>query len=60
MTYAIASMISKKVEAFKQIDMGQDGSCLGKFLRISVEIDIAKPLERGMNVAIEGGDTFFG
>lgn len=36
----------------KEIDMGEVGTCLGRYLRIGIQVDVTKPLERGFNVEL--------
>lgn len=48
----------QKVEIVKEIDMGVEGDCLGKFIRAIVEVDVSKPLERCFDVDTEGDKPF--
>lgn len=49
--------IGKKLGKVENLDLGQEGDCLGKYTRFRVEIDVSKLLERGFDVAFEGEDT---
>ncbi|KAL5819660.1 hypothetical protein ACOSQ4_023502 [Xanthoceras sorbifolium] len=39
-----------------EIDGGQNGDCVGKFLRVQVLIDVTKPLKRGLRFEVGDGE----
>ncbi|KAL5839078.1 hypothetical protein ACOSQ4_011686 [Xanthoceras sorbifolium] len=39
-----------------EIDGGQNGDCVGKFLRVRVLIDVTKPLKRGLRFEVGDGE----
>ncbi|KAL5825065.1 hypothetical protein ACOSQ3_021128 [Xanthoceras sorbifolium] len=48
MTKEAGLQLGSKVGKVKDIDTGASGDCMGKFLRIRVNIDISQPLKRGI------------
>lgn len=48
-----AFQLGCKIGRVKEIDLGATGNCLGKFIRVRVEVDITKPLEKGILVDID-------
>ncbi|KAL5794576.1 hypothetical protein ACOSP7_003170 [Xanthoceras sorbifolium] len=49
---------TKEVEV-RDIDSGDNGDCLGKFVRVKVMLDVIKPLKRGLRVRlVEGADEY--
>lgn len=47
-----AEILGNKIGDFKEADVGEDGSAIGRVLRIKVIIDIRKPIMRGMMVKV--------
>lgn len=39
--------LGKRIGKVKEIDLGDAGDCLGKYIWVRVEVDVSKPLERG-------------
>jgi hypothetical protein len=54
MTKGIAAKIGESMGKLVDIDLAGDGAGWGRCLRIRVEIDLAKPLERGRALRLEG------
>ncbi|KAH7570300.1 hypothetical protein JRO89_XS05G0083100 [Xanthoceras sorbifolium] len=54
MTKDIASFLGEKIGKVKELDLGVSGDCIGKFIRIRVQIDTLKPLKRGLRLQLEG------
>lgn len=54
MTKETALFLGKKVGKVKEIDLGKNGDCLRKFIRGRVEVDVSKPLERGIFLDVRG------
>jgi hypothetical protein len=46
------AMLRKKIGVFKDVDVGEDGTVVGRVLRIKVLINIRKPLMRGITVKV--------
>ena len=44
--------LGEKIGFFKEVDVGEDGTAVGRVLRIKVLIDIRKPLMRGITVKV--------
>ncbi|KAL5823208.1 hypothetical protein ACOSQ4_021108 [Xanthoceras sorbifolium] len=53
MTKEAGLQLGSKVGKVKDIDTGASGECMGKYLRIRVNIDISKPLLRGIRVSLD-------
>ncbi|KAL5792215.1 hypothetical protein ACOSP7_000809 [Xanthoceras sorbifolium] len=56
MTKEAGLQLGSKVGKVKDIDTGASGDCMGKFLRIRVNIDISKPLKRGIRVSLDDSE----
>lgn len=56
MNKATALFLGNMIGKVKDIDTGDDGDCLGNFMRVRVEIDVTKPLERCSNVELFEGE----
>lgn len=41
----------------KDLDMGGNGDCLGRFIRARVEVDITKSVERGFDLDVGEDET---
>jgi hypothetical protein len=54
MTKGIGSKIGESMGRFLDIDLAGDGAGWGRCLRIRVEIDLSKPLERGRALNLKG------
>lgn len=46
--------LGRRIGTIKELDLGPNGECLGKFIRVHVEIDVTKPLERFFFVELNG------
>ncbi|KAH7544060.1 hypothetical protein JRO89_XS15G0098100 [Xanthoceras sorbifolium] len=53
MTKEAGLQLGSKVGKVKDIDTGPSGDCMGKFLRIRVNIDVSRPLKRGIRVSLD-------
>lgn len=53
---SIVSEIAGQIGTVHEVDLGIDGSCMGKFVRARVTISLAKPLQRCVNTSLEKGD----
>lgn len=49
-----AFFLGKKIGTVKDLDLGSAGDCLGSFIRVKVEVDVSKPLERGFFIDLDG------
>jgi hypothetical protein len=54
MTKGIATKIGESMGRLVEVDLAGDGAGWGRCLRIRVEIDLVKPLERGRALRLEG------
>lgn len=52
MHYSVLSEIGEQIGKVHEIDMGADGSCMGKFARIRVTRSLKKPLQRCLNISL--------
>ncbi|GMP29158.1 hypothetical protein CsSME_00004391 [Camellia sinensis var. sinensis] len=52
MTRAVGVLIGNCLGRFVDMELSEEGVAWGKYLRIRVSIDIAKPLRRGMHIAL--------
>lgn len=50
-------MIGNEVGAFVDMDLEEDGSAVGQYLRIKVRLNITKPLMRGVSLVVEDGEA---
>lgn len=48
--------IGDEVGVFVEMDLDEDGSAVGQFLRIKIKLDITKPLMRGVSLMTEEED----
>jgi hypothetical protein len=53
MTKGIAVKIGESLGRLEEVDLAGDGAGWGRCLRIRVEIDLTKPLERGRALKLE-------
>ncbi|PON88848.1 hypothetical protein TorRG33x02_153630 [Trema orientale] len=44
MTQKVARFLGSAIKIGEEIDVGATGDCLGNFIRVRVQVDIAKPL----------------
>ncbi|KAL5827863.1 hypothetical protein ACOSQ4_019660 [Xanthoceras sorbifolium] len=52
-------MVWRTTKEVEDIDAGDSGDCLGKFVRVCVMLNVTKPLRRGLRVRlVEGADEF--
>nr|XP_048321271.1 uncharacterized protein LOC125419422 [Ziziphus jujuba var. spinosa] len=56
MTKSIGEAIGSHLGNCILVDSAKRGSCLGKFMRVRVQLDITKPLRRGMKIALQHDD----
>jgi hypothetical protein len=49
----VGEAIGGEMGEFLEMDKGEDGSAVGRFLRIKIRLDIRKPLMRGVSVHVE-------
>lgn len=56
MNRVMGEAIGGKVGEFMEMDEEEDGTTVGRFLRVKVRLDIRKPLMRGIMVHTEGKD----
>lgn len=54
MTKETALFLGKKARKVKEIDLRKNGDCLGKFIRVRLEVNISKPLGRGIFLKVRG------
>jgi hypothetical protein len=54
MTKGIGVKIGESMGRLMEIDLAGDGAGWGRCLRIQVEIDLSKPLERGRALKLDG------
>lgn len=47
------NLISKTIEKVLEVDVEEDNTAWGRFLRVRVEINLAKPLPRGTSLKVE-------
>jgi hypothetical protein len=61
MNKAVGEAIGGEIGEFVEMEKEEDGSAVGRFLRIKIWMDIRKPLMRGVMVQAEGkeGDPSF-
>ncbi|KAI8032250.1 Uncharacterized protein LOK49_LG01G03918 [Camellia lanceoleosa] len=52
MTRAVGILIGNRLGRFVDMELSEEGVAWGKYLRIRVSIDIAKPLRHGMHIAL--------
>ncbi|KAL5750648.1 hypothetical protein ACOSP7_025251 [Xanthoceras sorbifolium] len=52
---ATIQFIWRTVKEVEEIDIGVEGDCLGKFIRVRVMVDVLKPLKRGLRVQLDEG-----
>ncbi|KAH7575706.1 hypothetical protein JRO89_XS02G0199800 [Xanthoceras sorbifolium] len=50
MTLKIGRFLGSQIGTVREVDAGASGDCLGKYIRVRVEIDIGKPLQRFLKV----------
>ncbi|KAL5823688.1 hypothetical protein ACOSQ4_021588 [Xanthoceras sorbifolium] len=50
MTLKIGQFLGDQIGSVREVDAGASGDCLGKYIRVRVEIDIGKPLQRFLKV----------
>ncbi|KAL5789808.1 hypothetical protein ACOSQ2_004696 [Xanthoceras sorbifolium] len=50
MTLKIGRFLGSQIGTIREVDAGASGDCLGKYIRVRVEIDIGKPLQRFLKV----------
>jgi len=50
-------MIGNEVGVFVDMDLEEDGSAVGQYLRIKVRLNITKPLMRGVSLVVEEGEN---
>jgi hypothetical protein len=55
MNKVMGEAIGGEVGEFLEMEKEEDGTTVGRFLRIKVRIDIRKPLMRGVTVEVEEG-----
>jgi hypothetical protein len=53
MNKVMGEAIGGEVGEFLEMEKEEDGTTVGRFLRIKVRIDIRKPLMRGVTVEVE-------
>jgi hypothetical protein len=56
MNKEVGETIGGEMGEFMEMDKEEDGSAVGRFLRIKIRLDIRKPLMRGITVQVEGKD----
>ena len=54
MTRNMGIKIGESIEVLEEVDVGEDGIGWSRYLRIQVNIDLRKPLERGRTLNLEG------
>jgi hypothetical protein len=54
MTKGIVVKIGESMWQLEEVDLSGDGAGWGRCLQIRVKIDLAKPLERGRGLGLEG------
>ncbi|KAL5829848.1 hypothetical protein ACOSQ3_019316 [Xanthoceras sorbifolium] len=54
MTRNVGLHLGQNIGQVKDIDVGASGNCLGKFLRLRVEIDTSRPLKRVLKLKLDG------
>jgi hypothetical protein len=52
----VGEAIGGEMGEFLEMDKGEDGSAVGRFLRIKIRFDIHEPLMRGVSVHVEEGE----
>ncbi|TXG73941.1 hypothetical protein EZV62_002520 [Acer yangbiense] len=50
----IGAFLGRMIGEFKEIDVGQSGECVGKYLRVRVVINVDEPLRRILKVDVLG------
>ena len=58
MNEATGRKIGDKVGKTLEVDAEDDGSAIGRYLRIKVRLDVRKPLLRGVMMEDEDGEAF--
>lgn len=56
MTRAAGEVIGELIGKVVEVDAEEDGSAVGKFMRIKIRLDITKPLMRGVTIDVGDGD----
>ncbi|CAL5399690.1 unnamed protein product [Camellia sinensis] len=57
MTREVGKLIGNKVGLLVDVEYGSDGAAVGCYLRIRVQIDISKPLRRGVKLSVHNRDS---
>ncbi|CAB4304489.1 unnamed protein product [Prunus armeniaca] len=55
MTVQIGRPIGNCMGECIDVTQGQEGECMGQFLRVPVKLDITKPLKRGTKISLPSG-----
>ncbi|PON56308.1 Zinc knuckle CX2CX4HX4C [Trema orientale] len=55
-TKEIGELIGHRIGVCQEVETDENGKCLGRFVRIRVQLDISSPLRRGSRVML-GNDT---
>jgi hypothetical protein len=58
MNREVGLLIRDTVGSVEDIDVASDGMGLGKFLCVTVEVDVGRPLARGCTIDLEGMDMW--
>ncbi|KAI8009448.1 hypothetical protein LOK49_LG06G02593 [Camellia lanceoleosa] len=59
MTSDVGVLLGNQLGQFLDMEYGDDGIAWGRTLRLRVEINIAKPLRRGLKLAVSGRDSIW-
>jgi hypothetical protein len=57
MNRKVAEIIGNEVGEFMDVDDEENGTAVGRYLRVKVQIDIRRPLMRGVTMEEEGTDA---
>lgn len=56
--YAVL-VLEEKIRKVKDVDLGNAGTCLGRCVRVRVEVDVTKPLEWGFDLHLDEEETVY-
>ncbi|KAI7985086.1 hypothetical protein LOK49_LG14G00016 [Camellia lanceoleosa] len=57
MTKEVGYLIGNKIGSTVDVEYGADGMAIGRYLRIRVTLNVAKPLRRGMKLAVHNREA---